>query len=75
MNIVDILIHFHPDVSAEKRVQIEDKVGAHDGVVSAHFSAKHMHEFTVAYDPEAIDSQTILGQMREWDAAATMVGL
>lgn len=75
MNIVDIIIHVHPDLSAEQRVKIEEAVGAYDGVVSAHFSPKHIHVLTVAYDPEAIDSQTILKQVQQWDAAATMVGL
>ena len=75
MNIADIVIHIHPNLSVEQRVKIEEKVGACDGVVSVHFSPKHIHVLTMAYDPEVIDSQTILGQVREWDAAATMVGL
>lgn len=75
MDIVDIMIHVHPDLSAEQRAKIENEVGACEGIVSVHFSPQHAHEMTVAYDPEVINSQTILKQVRQWDAAATMAGL
>jgi cell division protein FtsX len=75
MDIADIMIHLHPDLSVEQRANIEEEVAACEGVVSVHFSPQHAHEMTVAYDPETIDSQTILAQVRQWDAAATMVGL
>lgn len=75
MNIVDILIHVHPDLSAEQRTKVEDSVSAHDGVVSIHFSAEHPHELVAAYDPEAINSDSILEQVRQWDKSAMMAGL
>jgi len=75
MNIADVMIHVHPDLSAEQRKTIEEKVSACNGVVSVHFSPQHAHEMTVAYDPEVINSQTILEQIRQWDTAATMIGL
>ena len=75
MDIVDILIHIHPELSAELRTKMEDEVGTQKGVLSVHFSAKHLHELTVAYDPQAITSQHILELVRAWDKAATMVGL
>jgi len=75
MDIADIMIHVHPDLSAEQRAKIEDAIGACEGVISVHFSPQHAHEMTVAYDPEVINSQTILKQVRQWDAAATMAGL
>jgi len=75
MNIADILIHVHPDLSSEQRAKIEQEVGAHEGVVSVHFSTEHTHELTVAYNPEAINSKTILEQVRQWDKEAMMAGL
>lgn len=75
MDIVDIMLHIHPDLSAEQRAEIEEAVSACDGVVSVHFSPQHTHELTVAYDPEAINSKAILEQVKQWDAAATMAGL
>ncbi len=75
MDIVDILIHVHPELPATPRSKIEDEIGNCAGVVSAHFSPGHPHEFTVAYDPQAITSQRILELVRRWDGAATMAGL
>ncbi len=75
MDIADILIHVHPDLLAEQRAKVEEAVAACGGVVSVHFSPGHAHELMVAYDPEAINSTTILKQVRQADAVATMVGL
>lgn len=75
MDIADIMIHVHPDLSAEQRANLEEAVAAGDGVVSVHFSPQHAHEMTVAYDPKVTHSQTILERVRPWDAAATMAGL
>jgi len=75
MNITDILIHIHPDLSAEQRTQVEDFVSNQDAVVSVHFSPEHQHEMTVAYNPESISSETILGLVRQWDKDAMMAGL
>ncbi len=75
MDIADILIHVHPDLVAEQRAEVEKALGASEGVVSVHFSPQHSHELTVAYDPEAINSETILEQIRQWDKKAVMAGL
>ncbi|MEA1889369.1 MAG: heavy-metal-associated domain-containing protein [Pseudomonadota bacterium] len=75
MDIVDILIHIHPDLQLEQREKVEETLRSRDGVVSVHFSPEHSHELTVAYDPEAINSSTILEQIRQWDTAASMAGL
>ncbi|TDY02832.1 hypothetical protein [Thiohalophilus thiocyanatoxydans] len=75
MDITDIMIHVHPDLSVEQRTKLEEAVAASDGVVSVHFSPQHQHELTVAYDPDATDSQSILRQVQQWDAQAAMAGL
>ncbi|NIA02641.1 MAG: hypothetical protein GWO88_00265 [Planctomycetia bacterium] len=75
MDIVDILIHVHPDLLAEQRVELEEALSSSEGVVSVHFSPEHTHELTVAYDPEVINSKTILEQARQWDKDAMMAGL
>ena len=75
MKIVDILFHIHPDLSIDERMQIEDAVGSTNGVMSVHFSEKHPHELSVSYDPDAIKSEAILEQIREWDENAVMAGL
>lgn len=75
MNIADVMIHVHPDLSAEQRSKIEEYVSSDNGVMSVHFNAEHVHELTVTYDPDAIKSAAILKQIREWDKDAVMVGL
>ena len=75
MNIADIMIHVHPDLSSEQRAKIEETVSACKGVMSVHFCTEHTHELTVAYDPEVINSKTILEQIKQWDQEAVMVGL
>jgi len=75
MNIADILIHVHPTLSAEQRVKIEQVLSGSKGVVSAHFSHAHPHELLVAYDPDTAQAAQLLQIVREWDTAATMVGL
>ena len=75
MKIVDILFHIHPDLSVDQRMQIEDAVSTTNGVMTVHFSEQHPHELTVSYDPDAIKSEDILEQIREWDENAVMAGL
>ncbi|GMR16333.1 MAG: hypothetical protein BMS9Abin31_0662 [Gammaproteobacteria bacterium] len=75
MNITDIMIHVHPELSAEQRTKVEDEVSKQDGVISVHFSPKLQHELTVAYNPESLTSEAILSIIRQWDQDAVMVGL
>lgn len=75
MDIVDFMIHVHPDLSAEQRGDIEQTLGACQGVMSAHFSAQHAHELTVAYDPRTINADAIMAQVKRWDQDATKVGM
>jgi hypothetical protein len=75
MDIADVLIHVHPELSAPQRAKIEDELGGRNGVISLHFSPGHPHVLKVAYDPQAITSREILDLVRRWDEAATMVGL
>ena len=49
--------------------------GGPDHEVAATFSHEHPHMLTVAYDPEVAHAGQLLETVREWDAAATMVGL
>jgi len=75
MNIADILIHVHPELSVEQRTKVEEEVSSQDGVISVHFSPEHQHELTVAYNPQSITSQAILSLVRQWDKDAAMAGL
>ncbi len=76
MDTPDILIHVHPDLSAEDRTTVVDNVLACAGIIAAAFNHhKHPHALTVVYNPDAISSQEILATVRKYDSLATMVGL
>lgn len=75
MDISDILIHLHPELSSDQRGKIEATLGDCNGVVSAHFNPERIHLLTVAYNPDLISSGKILEQTRQWDSNAEMAGL
>ncbi len=76
MDTPDILIHVHPDLSAEDRVTVVDAVLACPGIIAAAFNHhKHPHALIVVYNFDAISSQEILATVRKYDSLAAMVGL
>lgn len=76
MDTADILIHVHPELSAEARTMLEKEVAGCDGIVAANFDhTKHPHSLIVLYNPDVIDGKGILEVVRKHDPAATMVGL
>jgi len=76
ISIADIVVHLHPDTTAECKGRIDEGLRAQEGVVSVHFSEEdHPHALIVAYNPRAIDSQTLLGEIRKCDKDAVMAGI
>ncbi len=76
MNTPDILIHVHPNTSAEKRSQIENAVLDCAGVIAADFDHHpEPHALMVVYNSDAISERQILETVRKFDPVATMVGL
>lgn len=76
MDTVDVLIHVHPELSAETRTKVEQEVMACDGVIAANFDHhKHPHALTVLYVPDKIQVKKILETVKRCDPAATMIGL
>jgi len=76
INIPDIMIYVHPELSTEVRTRIENDIKAHPGVISACFDHhKHPHALTVLYNLDAISEKEILEFVRKYDPAASMVGL
>jgi cell division protein FtsX len=75
ISIADIVVHLHPDTTAECKGRIEEELRAQDGVVSVHFSEEdHPHALVVAYNPEAVNSETLLAEVRKCDKEAVMAG-
>ncbi len=74
MEMADILIHVHAEISADDRQKIEEDLQGRDGVISAHFSADHEHMLKLVYDPAAITSKAILKRVLDQGAEASMIG-
>lgn len=75
INIVDVIIHVHPELSEEQRASLQQAVHACNGVLSDCFMDDHPHVFTVAYNPDLITSEEVLKQVKTRDPEATMAGL
>jgi len=77
MKTADILIDIHPDISDDKRTTLEKDLRSLEGVVTAHFDAKHPkgHGLFVEYHPDMVNADAILQKARAADDHATMSGL
>lgn len=76
MNTSDVMVHIHPELSAEERAKVAAEVKKCLGVISACFDHHtHPHALTVVYDPDAISSKKILGAAQKFDPAASLVGM
>lgn len=72
----DMLIHVHPDLDAQARVNLERRIMECCGVDCAEFVHQpHPHSIIVKYDPEEIEGMQILNLVRAIDPVATRVGL
>jgi len=75
MDMVDILINVHPNLSVGERSQLDDDLRAIDGVLSVHFSVEHPHLLTVEYNPAQTSSDTLLAHVGERGIEASKIGL
>lgn len=76
MNTVDMMIHVHPELDMQMRMDLERKLMGRAGVDCAEFEHKpHPHSILVKYDPDAIAGMTILQMVRKVDPVASRVGL
>jgi hypothetical protein len=73
--IADILFHIPANLPAGDRANIERDLQGCDGVISAHFSMRHPHMLEIAYNPEAVTTQTLRGHLAERGLAVSMAGL
>ncbi len=75
MEMVDVLIHVHPNLSTMEREKLEEELRESAGVISVHFSPGRPHLLMVAYDPQATSSTAILAYVGTRGVEATKVGL
>lgn len=76
MNTADMMIHVHPELDAPLRTVLERTLTGHIGVDCAEFTHQpHTHSLMVKYDPDTVRGMEILQMVRNFDPAASMVGL
>jgi hypothetical protein len=74
MGMADIVIHVHPDLSADERSKLEEGRREYDGVVSIHFNPERPHLLTAVYDPDVTSSAEILVHIGERGVEAAKIG-
>lgn len=75
MSIVDFMIHLKPELPQNERNQLESEIAEMEGVLSAHFSSRHLHLMEVAYNPDVVSSGVVLERVSQRGIAAEKVGL
>jgi hypothetical protein len=75
ISIADILFHIPADLPTPERDYIERDLQGCDGVLSAHFNPRLPHLIEVAYNPQAVTSETLRGHLVERGLTVSMVGL
>ncbi len=74
MSTADIVIHVHPDLSAEERVQLEEDLSIYQGMISIRFSPERPHLLTAVYDSNVTSSADLLAHIGERGVDATKIG-
>ena len=75
INLSDVTLHIDETLSKERRVEIEEKVRALDGVISVHNPDERPHLAVVQYNPAAATSHAILDVVRDSGVHAELIGL
>lgn len=76
ISIADIVVHLHPESCCDDREKLERELRAQEGVISVHFNEQeHPHALVVAYNPDTVNSETLLSEIRKCDKQAVMASL
>jgi hypothetical protein len=73
--LTDVTVHIDENVDHATREQIQDKVRALPGVVAAVSHDQRPHLMVVEYNPQQVDSQVILGCVKDQGVHAELIGL
>ena len=75
MDMVDVTIHIDESLAHDKIENIRDSLLARNGVAAASFHDKTPHLIVVEYDPQAINSSSLLSTVTSQGYHAELVGL
>ncbi len=75
MEMVDVMLHIDENTTHDEREALRDRVLARDGVMAAAYHDNTPHLLVVEYDPDILNSQTILEAVERTGVHAELVGL
>lgn len=75
ITLVDVTIHIDETVDESHRPKLVDKVRQQDGVVSVGYHDEKPHLMIVEYNPEKINSKTLLQTIQNEGLHAELIGL
>lgn len=74
-SMADVTIHIDEDTDAEFRERIQDNLRELDGVMAASSHDNRPHLLIVEYDPERVNSRTLLDTVTANGVHAQLIGL
>ncbi len=75
MNVVDVLIHVNNRLDNNQRVQLEQTMRDLDGVIAPRFNPDHPHLMLVAFNPQHVQSKTLLQHVKSVGYQAQLIGV
>jgi len=71
---VEIVVHVDEMLGEERRAQLVGALENNDGIISAEFCPLRYHLMLVRYDRETLNSQDVLGKVKDQDVHAELIG-
>lgn len=75
MHLADIVIHINEGLESVEQVSIEEKLRKIHGVIAPRFNDGLPHLLLVSYDPQSVNSMSLLNQVVDSGYHAQLVGL
>jgi len=71
---IGLVLHIDDTLGQTRREDIEQAVGAENGVASAHFTERRPHLMVIEYDPDLTSSTNILTRISHQSVNAELIG-
>lgn len=75
ITLVDVTIHIDETIDKSLRPGLIDKVRQQDGVVSVGYHDEKPHLMIIEYNPEKVNSKTLLQTVKDEGLHAELIGL
>ncbi len=75
MQLSDVLIHVNEKTNESEKDELIKQLRNLDGVIAPRFNEEKEHLLIVSYNPDAVDSATLLNKVKEKGFKAQLVGL